>query len=173
MPSRVFGVAQGAFRTMPVGYQLHSFPAAISWFMGSLAIRGDDVYAVIGLVAAVVVLSLWVVIENLRLTRWRATEGADTMDDADAISHAGTNGSSGPASTAEADMSPVRARAEWLLDDNTLVRTGAVTREALRKRAPLTLQPSPVIPSTPAAPAAPVATSGAQPTMKAKRPLRI
>jgi hypothetical protein len=58
---------------MPDGLLPHSFPAAINWSIGSLAIRGDDVYAVIGLIAAVVVLSLWVIIENLRLTRtlWR------------------------------------------------------------------------------------------------------
>ena len=109
---------------MPDGVLPHSFPAAISWSIGSLAIRGDDVYAVIGLIAAVVVLSLWVIIENLRLTRWRATDNTDSTDDTDAMA----NGSSGPGLAAEADMTPVPARAEWLLDDNTLVRTGAVTR---------------------------------------------
>ncbi|HEU4784875.1 MAG TPA: hypothetical protein VFS83_16175, partial [Ktedonobacterales bacterium] len=152
---------------MPDGFLPHSFPAAISWPFGSLAIRGDDVYAVIGLVAAVVVLSLWVIIENLRLTRWRATDTTDASDNADATSRATANGSSGPTLAAEADMSPVPARAEWLLDDNTLVRTGAVTREAVRRK---TATPTRLVPAT--APA-PVATTSSQPTMKAKRPLRI
>jgi glycosyltransferase involved in cell wall biosynthesis len=148
---------------MPVGFLPHSFPAAISWSIGSLAIRGDDVYAVIGLIAAVVVLSLWVIIENLRLTRWRATDGADTTDNADATA----DGATGPALAAEVDMTPVPARAEWLLDDNTLVRTGAVMREAVQRKTTAAPQLIPV-----AAPA-PVATSDSQPTMKAKRPLRI
>src|SRR5690348_9809219 len=147
---------------MPDGFLPYSFPAAISWSIGSLAIRGDDVYAVIGLVAAVVVLSLWVIVENLRLTRWRSTDGADTTDSAtdSANPNATAKGSTGPALAAEADMTPVPARAEWLLDDNTLVRTGAVTRGAVRGKT--TAAPRLVPATTPA----PVVTSNAQPTMK-------
>jgi glycosyltransferase involved in cell wall biosynthesis len=148
---------------MPDGLLPHSFPAAINWSIGSLAIRGDDVYAVIGLIAAVVVLSLWVIIENLRLTRWRAEDNTDSTDDADAMA----NGSSGPGLAAEVDMTPVPARAEWLLDDNTLVRTGAITREAVRRKAA-----APPRLASATAPA-PEAISSLQPTMKAKRPLRI
>ncbi len=125
---------------MPDGYLPHSFPAAISWFIDALSIRGDDVFAVIGLIAVVVVLLLWVMIENVRQTRWRSgrtTDGAETTDiteNTDATRHVRAKDSSGPALAAEADMAPVRARAEWLLDDNTLVRTGAVTREAVRRK---------------------------------------
>jgi len=151
---------------MPDGFLPHSFPAAIGWFIGSLTLRGDDVYAVIGLIAAVVVLTLWVVIENLRLTRWRpgrTTDDADSADRADA----GANGATGPFTAAEADMTPVRARAEWLLDDNTLVRTGAVTREMARRKPTA----APQLVPTPAPMAPP--SSSAQPAMKVKRPLRI
>src|SRR5690348_2617375 len=152
---------------MPDGFLPYSFPAAISWSIGSLAIRGDDVYAVIGLIAAVVVLTLWVIIENLRLTRWRASDNVGSTDDADATPHGAANDSTGPALAAETDMTPVPARAEWLLDDNTLVRTGAVMREAVRRK---TTAPPRLVPAI--APA-PVVASSSQPTMKAKRPLRI
>ena len=55
---------------MPDSYLLNRFPAAISWFIDSLTIRSDDVYAVVGLIAGVALLSLWVAVENLRQTRW-------------------------------------------------------------------------------------------------------
>ncbi|HEY7341809.1 MAG TPA: DUF1972 domain-containing protein [Ktedonobacterales bacterium] len=156
---------------MPDGYLPHSFPAAISWFISSLTLRGDDVYAVIGLIAAVVALSLWVVIENLRLTRWRPGDSSDIAENADGADAraSGSNDATRPALAAEVDMTPVRARAEWLLDDNTLVRTGAITRKAVRRKSTAASQ---LVPTPAPAPVA-AATSSSQPTMKAKRPLRI
>jgi glycosyltransferase involved in cell wall biosynthesis len=155
---------------MPDGFLPHSFPAAISWFIGSLTLRGDDVYAVIGLVAAVVGLTLWVVIENLRLTRWRSSDVAENADRA-ATRANGSTAATGPSPAAEADMTPVRARAEWLLDDNTLVRTGAVTREAIRRKTAAAPQLVPA--SAPVHAPVKTSSSSAQPTMDAKRPLRI
>lgn len=155
---------------MPDSYLLNRFPAAISWFIDSLTIRSDDVYAVVGLIAGVALLSLWVAVENFRQTRWlsgdphRATGAADTTGITDASALATGSGSPDPSVVAKADMSPVRARAEWLLNDNTLLLTGAVERATLRKTA-VHQQQSPAT--------APVATPSPQSVMKAMRPLRI
>jgi glycosyltransferase involved in cell wall biosynthesis len=152
---------------MPMSDILRSFPAVMSWSIGPLVIRGNDVYAVIGLIAGMALLLLWVVLENLRQTRWypgktRASRG---------IERGAAHTASAPEAVAERDMSPVAARAEWLLDDNTLVRLGAVKRSAVR--------PSVQASSATIAPTAATAASGAKPaqptkpTMKAHRPLRI
>ena len=175
---------------MPASYLLlsHLTPAISS--AGALAIRGDDVYAVIGLVAGLALLTIWVLLENLRLTRWRpgrararnAASQGDAGEQTTAASAATIDPPSASSMTraaaAEPDMSPVPARVEWLLDDNTLVRTGAVRRGAIRAAA----TPAPSMAVASAAPAAsatsaehaPGGTPAARiPTMKAKRPLRI
>lgn len=155
---------------MPMSDILGSFPAVVSWSIGPLAIRGNDVYAVIGMIAGVLLLVVWVLLENLRLTRWfpgKTRAGASRGTKRDAAPTA-----SATQAVAERDMSPVAARAEWLLDDNTLVRLGAVKRSATRP--PVPTPPAATAPASPLA--APATTSGAQPakpTMKAHRPLRI
>jgi glycosyltransferase involved in cell wall biosynthesis len=157
---------------MPGSVLLLCFPAAISWSIGPLTIRGDDVYAVVGLIAGVALLVLWAVVENLRQTHWRpgvARNPAAEIADSTATSvseHAVAQSVPKPSAVAEADMSPVPARAEWLLDDNTLVRTGAVERAATRLAA---ARLRPVLP------AASVSTDTSKPQLErqAKRPLHI
>lgn len=162
---------------MSASYLLFSFPAAIDWSIGPLTIRGDDVYAVVGLIAGLVLLSLWVLLENMRLTRWRPgmTRAGRAADHATALA-------ADPASSADelmadvaraADMTPVRARAEWLLDDNTLVRLGAVRRGPLQPETPQP-QPQQPQPTSVTAPAvAPSVATNPKPVMKASRPLHI
>ena len=104
---------------MLASYGLFAVATAAHWSIGSLAIRGDDVYAVVGLIAAIIVLSLWVVIENLRRARWNP----EKISDSRARQHTATPESPETHAKAQPDMTPVAARAEWLLDDNTLVRT--------------------------------------------------
>ena len=111
---------------------LFAVATATHWSIGSLAIRGDDVYAVVGLIAAIIVLSLWVVIENLWRGRWNSEKNSASR----ARQHTATPESPETRAKAEPDMTPVAARAEWLLDDNTLVRTHAVRRGPMRPPAP-------------------------------------
>jgi glycosyltransferase involved in cell wall biosynthesis len=174
---------------MPASYLLLSRPAALGWSIGPLVIRGDDVYAAIGLVAGLLLLTLWVLLENFRLTRWRPNPARliDWSGQRDASEGSPASSASAPAITpapaatpppvqrrravGEPDMTPVAARAEWLLDDNTLVRTGAVRRGAVRPVAAAPLAGgAPVAPVAPSEPDAPIA---AKPKMKAKRPLHI
>jgi glycosyltransferase involved in cell wall biosynthesis len=152
---------------MLASYLLVRFPAARGWAMGALAIRGNDVYAVIGLVAGLLLLSLWVVLENVRLTRRRTWKASASNTAARRAAKALSDGT--PA--AEQDMTPVPARAEWLLEDNTLLRMGVVKRSAVPRAAP------PSQPSASRAMAAPGVTSEALPRSRANlttdRPLRI
>ncbi len=145
---------------MPASYGLFAVATAAHWSIGSLALRGDDVYAVVGLIAAIIVLSLWVVIENLRRTRWNP----EKISASRARQHTATPGSPETHAKAEPDMTPVAARAEWLLDDNTLVRTGAVHRGSMR-RAAAQARPA-VLAATPDA-------TPATPVMRSRRPLHI
>lgn len=117
---------------MLASYGLFAVATAAHWSIGSLAIRGDDVYAVVGLIAAIIVLSLWVVIENLRRGRWNPEKNSDSR----ARQHTAMPESPETRAKAEPDMTPVAARAEWLLDDNTLVRTHAVRRGPMRPPVP-------------------------------------
>jgi hypothetical protein len=127
---------------MLASYGLFAVATAAHWSIGSLAIRGDDVYAVVGLIAAIIVLSLWVVIENLR----RAHRNPEKIDDSRARQHTATPKSPETRAKAQPDMTPVAARAEWLLDDNTLVRTQAVRRGPMRP--PVPPQPTIAPPAT-------------------------
>ncbi len=111
---------------------LFAVATAAHWSISSLAIRGDDVYAVVGLIAAIIVLSLWVVIENLRSGRWNPEKHSGSR----ARQHTAKPESPETRAKAEPDMTPVAARAEWLLDDNTLVRTHAVRRGPMRPPVP-------------------------------------
>ena len=138
---------------MPASYGLFAVAAAAHWSIGSLALRGDDVYAVVGLIAAIIVLSLWVVIENLRRTRW----DPEKISASRASRHTVTPGSPETHAKAEPDMTPVAARAEWLLNNNTLVRTGAVHRGSMHQAAaqarPAVLAATPdATPATPVTP---------------------
>lgn len=128
---------------MLTSYGLFAVATAVHWSISSLALRGDDVYAVVGLIATIIVLSLWVVIENLR----RARRNPEKIGDSRARQHIATPESPEPRARAEPDMTPVAARAEWLLDDNTLVRTHAVRRGPMRPPAPPqpTIAPAPDI----------------------------
>src|SRR5690348_416633 len=170
---------QGVVCTMPASYLLLSHLAPATGSAGALAIRGDDVYAVIGLIAGMLLLTIWVLLENLRLTRWRpgrarpdeqAGQGVqDSAPNHDALSQPHAH------AVADADMAsmaPVPARVEWLLDDNTLVRTGAVRRGAVRAAAATASGASPTETAS-VSPGAPIAPGAPRPRMKAKRPLHI
>lgn len=114
---------------MPVSGILFGFPAVVSWSIGPLTIRGDDIFAVIGLTTALTLLTLWVVIERLWHTSQEARDASDGPAPRDITSLLGSEGQNPP----PADMTPVAARTEWLLDDNTLVRMRAVRRAPLRR----------------------------------------
>ncbi|MGE5335546.1 MAG: DUF1972 domain-containing protein [Nitrososphaerota archaeon] len=152
---------------MSASYLLVSVPAAIDWSIGPLTIRGDDVYAVVGLIAGLVLLALWVLLENMRLTRWRPGRAHASR----AANQASSGGELMADTAAEVDMTPVRARAEWLLDDNTLVRIGAVRRGPLQPVAPQPQPPQPTLVTAQAA--APSVASKSKPVMKSSRPLHI
>ena len=185
---------------MPASYLLMSRMATINWSLGPLVIRGDDVYAVIGLIAGLLLLTIWVLLENIRLTRWRParTRPIDQV----AGSSAGERTPGEPASSsvssvssvpsvppissisvapsapgaAEPDlkhMTPVPARVEWLLDDNTLVRTGAVRRGDVRAVAVSPTTAARTTGDAPAVHVAPVVPVAPARAMKAKRPLHI
>ena len=163
---------------MPAAYLLSSL-AAIGWSLGPLAIRGDDVYAVIGLIAGMLLLTIWVLLENLRLTRWRPGRARSGKQAGQGVQDSAPNRDALPQphahAVADADMAsmaPVPARVEWLLDDNTLVRTGAVRRGAVRAAAATASGASPTETAS-LSPGAPVAPAAPRPRMKAKRPLHI
>ena len=125
---------------MPASDVLLSVSATLSWSIGPLTIRGNDVYALAGLIAGVALLFVWVVIENIRQTRWRpgATRRNNHESESTAIDMVAET-----QDDAETDHTPVLARAEWLLDDNTLVRMRAVQRKPLRPAdAALVAEPS-------------------------------
>ncbi|HEU5347569.1 MAG TPA: DUF1972 domain-containing protein [Ktedonobacterales bacterium] len=157
---------------MPVSYLLLSFPAALDLSIGPFVIRGNDVYAVIGLIAGLALLVLWVFLENLRLTKWHP-EKARARQAAERATHWLPEAAAG---AVESDMAPVPARAEWLLDDNTLVRTGAVRRGSPRE-AGIQLQAAiaqaPQVPQTTQTATASARSMPAKPVMKAKRPMHI
>lgn len=161
---------------MPASHLLSAPAALFGWPMGALSVRGDDVYALIGLVSGLVLLVLWALAENLRLTRRRAWTA--TFSPADAPSPAQVQALGQPPAAVPAtpdapdapDMAPVPARTEWLLDDNTLLRTGAVKRPSIRREParPLVTNIATVA-QTAATPPAP----SSSPAMKASRPLKI
>lgn len=122
---------------MPISYGLFSIPGAVGWSIGPLDIRGGDIYAIVGMFVVLALLSLWVIIEKLRQTRegFNQTEASHVSEpDASAVDRPNIP-----------FKAPVPARAEWLLDDNTLVRTQAVRRGPLRP--PAQPQPTDVPPT--------------------------
>lgn len=106
---------------------ISTVPAAISWSIGPLIIRGNDVYAVIGLIIGLALLLVWVVIENFRQSRWRPGRAANGRAESGLAAQVALLASA----RARQDKTPVAARPEWLLDDNTLVRIKAVRRESV------------------------------------------
>lgn len=140
---------------MLASHLVFRFPAALGWTKGALAIRGDDVYAVIGLVAGLLLLALWVVLENIRLTRRRAWKASASNTAARRAAKSLADGI-----PPEQDMTPVPARAEWLLEDNTLLRMGVVKRSAMPRANP---------PSQPRTTSAAAASGGASETRSRSR----
>lgn len=113
---------------MPTSDILFSVLATLSWSIGPLTIRGDDIYAVVGLVAGVALLTLWVVLEHLRQTRRLRDQPNDSSLMAEPDPLLEPEAPADPARKGTPPVTPVPARTEWLLDDNTLVRTQAVRR---------------------------------------------
>jgi hypothetical protein len=109
---------------MPTSTLLFSVLATARWSIGPFTVSDDDLYAIIGLIAAIATLTLWVAFEHLRQARRRTWP--DASRDADAAEP-----ESLVAAPPATSGTPVPARAEWLLADNTLVRMHAVPRGPL------------------------------------------
>jgi hypothetical protein len=110
---------------MPDWVTAWNIPAVASLSIGPLVIGDKDFYALLGLLAGIALLTLWVVAENYRHANWptdrrRDDDASDAPPDEPPPGEAATTG-------------PVPARGEWLLDDNTLVRMRAVRREPIRR----------------------------------------
>lgn len=125
---------------MPVSFGLDSIMVMGDWSIGPFVVRGNDVYAILGLIAVVALLSLWVVFERLRQAQVRLNQTASS-DGNEPDAHL----TSRPAQPDMPIMAPVPASTQWLLDDNTLVRTRAVRRGPMRPPSPPqpTVDPAP------------------------------
>ncbi len=101
--------------------------ATPSWSLSPFTVSNDDLHAIVGLIAGVAILSLWVALEHFRQTRRRNQSDTIQVSEASEVREPDALLAAMPPGAGIA----VPARAEWLLDDNTLVRMHAVPRGSL------------------------------------------